>query len=204
MNSDEKANRDAILYQFYKELDRSLFINNKYKAYAGIDRPLPIGHQQTISQPSLVFEMTRRLDVDINHKVLEIGTGSGYQTALLAQFAGTVYTVERIPELSQGARKALARLGMKNISFKIGDGSEGWQEYAPFDRIMVTAAAADLPPPLAEQLIAGGRMIIPIGRPGCQALTLVTKDRDGIIDRKPLSEVAFVEFKGQYGWTGYL
>jgi protein-L-isoaspartate(D-aspartate) O-methyltransferase len=205
MNSNDdikldKANKDATLYLFYKNLDRSLFINNEYKMLAGKDRALPIGYDQTISQPSLVYEMTRSLDVDINHTVLEIGTGSGYQTALLAEFAGMVYTVERIEELSLSARKTLDRLGMKNIRFKIDDGSIGWPEYAPYDRIMVTAAASDLPLHLVEQLKPTGRMIIPIGIPGYQILTLITKDQDGIIERKPLSEVTFVELKGQYGF----
>ena len=199
----EKAKKDAILYLFYKNLDRSLFINNEYKMFAGKDRALPIGYDQTISQPSLVYEMTRSLDVDINHTVLEIGTGSGYQTALLAEFAGMVYTVERIRELSLSARKALTGLGMKNIRFKIDDGSIGWPEYAPYDRIMVTAAASDLPMPLVEQLKPNGRMLIPIGIPGFQILTLITKDQDSTFERKPLSEVTFVELKGQYGFKSF-
>lgn len=196
----EKEKKDALLYLFYKNLDRSLFIHNEYKTHASINRPLPIGHDQTISQPSLVYEMTRQLDVDINHTVLEIGTGSGYQTALLAEFAEMVYTVELIPELSLSAQKTLAGLGMKNIKFRVGDGSIGWPEHAPYDRIMVTAAASDLPMHLVEQLKPNGRMIIPIGRPGYQILTLITKDQDGAYKREQLSEVAFVEFKGEYGW----
>lgn len=196
----KKADSDERLYKFYKKLDRSLFINNEYKTFAGMDSALPIGYGQTISQPSLVYNMTRSLEVDNSHSVLEIGTGSGYQTALLAEFAGIVYTVDRIAELSLSAQKTLASLGMNNIKFRIGDGSFGWPEYAPFDRIMVTAAAAELPAPLAEQLKPGGRMIIPVGIPGLQTLTLFTKGRDGVIKREPLSEVVFVELKGRYGF----
>jgi protein-L-isoaspartate(D-aspartate) O-methyltransferase len=196
----KKANKDEALFLSFKNLDRSLFIHNEYKMHAGINRPLPIGYDQTISQPSLVYEMTRSLDVDINHTVLEIGTGSGYQTALIAKFAKMVYTVERISELSLSAQKTLAGLGIKNIKFLIGDGSLGWPEYAPYDRIMITAAAADLPMLLVDQLKPNGRMLVPVGMPGYQVLTLVTKDQDGVIDQEALSEVAFVEFKGQYGW----
>ena len=188
------------LFAFFEKLDRSLFVDDEYKSYASIDRPLPIGHGQTISQPTLVLEMTLLLEPDKDCKVLEIGTGSGYQTALLAEFSGTVYTVERIPELSEKAQKRLDSLGYRNIHFVMGDGSEGCAEHAPYDRIMATAAAETIPPELIEQLKAGGRMVIPAGPPGSQELFLVKKDPDGEVRSEALARVAFVEMKGKYGW----
>lgn len=190
------------LYDFFYKLDRSIFIDNEYRDAAFIDRPLPIGHGQTISQPSLVLEMTFLLNTDKNCKVLEIGTGSGYQTAFLARFSGSVYTVERIAELSEKAREKLIMLGYDNIFYKIGDGSEGWSEFAPYDRIMVTAAAEKTPIELIKQLKAGGRMIVPVGPPGLQDLFLITKDKNGEIRSEALAKVAFVEMKGKYGWNG--
>ena len=189
------------LYEFYKNLDRSFFIDNEYKSYAHLDNALPIGYGQTISQPSLVYEMTLLLDLDKDLKVLEIGTGSGYQTAFLAEFAGTVYTVERIKELSVKAKQRLDALGYNNVFYKIGDGSKGWPEYQPYDRIIVTAAAARIPDPLIEQLKPGGKMIIPIGSSGMQNLTLVEKNENGEIKTKPILPVLFVELKGDYGWS---
>lgn len=189
------------LSKFYHRLDRSFFLDEEYKRCAGIDGPLPIGYEQTISQPSLVLEMTRMLELDKSCKVLEIGTGSGYQTALLAEFAGSVYTVERIDALSQKARKRLDDLGYTNIRFKVGDGSLGWQENEPYDRIIVTAAAGKIPRELIEQLKEGGKMIAPVGLKGWQDLTLITKESDGKIHIKSLGPVTFVELKGTYGWS---
>ena len=190
------------LFAFFNQLDRSMFVNDEHKELAVLDRPLPIGHGQTISQPTLVLEMTLLLEPDKNCKVLEIGTGSGYQTALLAEFSGAVYTVERIPELSEKARKRLDSLGYTNIHFIVGDGSEGCAEHAPYDRIMVTAAAETIPPELVTQLRAGGRMVIPAGPPGLQDLFLITKGPDGEVRSEALAKVAFVEMKGKYGWNG--
>lgn len=189
------------LEKFFRSLDRSFFVENDIKKYAHLDEPLPIGFGQTISQPSLVLEMTRLLAPEKESKVLEIGTGSGFQTAILAKLSGKVYTVERIDELMEKARKRLAALGFSNIYFKVGDGSMGWQEYAPYDRIMVTAAARVLPDELVKQLANGGRMIIPIGPPHLQELKLITKTDDGNIKIKTVGTVRFVEFKGKYGWT---
>jgi len=183
-------------------LDRSFFIDNEYKAYAHIDNALPIGHGQTISQPSLVYGMTMRLELDKELKVLEIGTGSGYQTAFLAEFAGEVYTVERIEDLSLKARQRLEALGYKNVFYKIGDGSKGWPEYQPYDRIIVTAAAARIPDPLLEQLKPGGKMIIPVGSRGMQNLMLISKNKNGKVNTETLEPVLFVELKGEYGWSG--
>jgi protein-L-isoaspartate(D-aspartate) O-methyltransferase len=192
--------KNKELYDFFKKLDRSFFIDGDFKKYAHCDSALPIGHEQTISQPTLVYTMTEKLDLDKNFKVLEIGTGSGYQTAFLAEFAGEVYTVELIKELSDTARERLAKLGYENIRFRVGDGSQGWEEYAPYDRIIVTAAAKRIPEPLVEQLDLGGKMVIPVGGTGIQELLLVEKDKKGEIRSQHLGDVMFVELKGQYGW----
>jgi len=188
------------LYDFFDKLDRSLFVGNDGRAYAHFDSPLPIGFGQTISQPSLVLRMTELLDLDASHKVLEIGTGSGYQTALLAAFSNEVYTVERIAELAEKAKERLIRLGYRNIHFNIGDGSEGLAEQAPYDRIMVTAAAPKLPEPLLEQLVPGGKMVLPVGRVNSQELVLVTKQTDGKLKKETMGTVAFVGLFGKYGW----
>lgn len=190
----------AALIEFYNKLDRANFIDNEYKELACLDNALPIGHGQTISQPSLVFEMTYRLAPDKNSKVLEIGTGSGYQTALLAEFSGTVFTIERIPELAEKAREKLDALGCANIVFRTGDGSNGWPEEAPFDRIIATAAAGKMPDALIEQLAPKGKMIVPTGPQGMQDLILITKDESGKVQTRSLGKVAFVEMKGKYGW----
>jgi protein-L-isoaspartate(D-aspartate) O-methyltransferase len=186
--------------EYYRKLDRSLFIDNVNKNWADLDRPLPIGFGQTISQPSLVLAMTQQLNPQSHDRVLEIGTGSGYQTALLAAFAQEVFTVERIAELSSKARQRLDRMGFVNIQYKIGDGSLGWPEFEPYDKIMVTAAAAAIPDELIQQLGLGGRMIIPVGPPGMQELLLVKKSRQGQVTSRILEQVVFVELKGRYGW----
>jgi len=189
------------LEAYFRSLDRSFFIDSNMKKYAALDRPLPIGFEQTISQPSLVLEMTRLLAPEKDSRVLEIGTGSGFQTAILAKMSGKVFTVERIGPLMEKAKNRLDSLNFSNICFKVGDGSRGWREYAPYDRIMVTAAAGVLPDELVGQLAAGGRMVIPIGPPGLQELQLITKADDGDIRVKTVGTVRFVELKGQYGWT---
>jgi len=188
------------LWAYYHRLDRALFLDDAYKPMADVDGPLPIGFGQTISQPSLVVEMTRILDISPDCTVLEIGTGSGYQTALLAHFARAVYTIERIAELSVAAQARLDQLGFTNILFRIGDGSIGWPEYAPFDRIMVTAAAARVPDELVAQLRPGGRMMIPVGPPAWQQLLLITRDAQGLMHQHPVENVRFVELHGKYGW----
>ncbi len=186
----------------FLSLDRSLFIDNAYKEWADLDRPLPIGYGQTISQPSLVKEMTMQLAPDKNCRVLEIGTGSGYQTALLAMCAGQVFTVERITELSEKARGRLDALGLKNVHYRVGDGSEGWAEHAPYDRIITTAAAQTLPDILIGQLKTGGIAIAPVGPKGMQDLLRITKDETGGLRSESLGKVTFVELIGRYGWTG--
>jgi protein-L-isoaspartate(D-aspartate) O-methyltransferase len=188
------------LTNFIKQLDRSLFIDSDSKSLANFDTALPIGYGQTISQPSLVFEMSLLLDINKDCKVLEIGTGSGFQTAILSHFADHVYTIELIPELSKIAQKRLTDMGFNNITFIVADGSEGLKEYAPYDRIMVTAASEEIPPELINQLNITGIMIIPVGNPIVQTLKLIRKDDKGNIAIKPIMAVRFVEFKGKYGW----
>ena len=185
---------------FFNRLDRSQFLDNEYKEMADINRPLPIGFDQTISQPSLVLEMTIQLALDKSCKVLEIGTGSGYQTAFLAEFAETVYTVERIEALSESAALRLEKLGYRNIYYRVGDGSEGWIAHMPYDRIMVTAAAARMPDKLLEQLRPGGIAIIPVGPAGYQDLLKIRKDQTGHLHTESLAKVTFVALKGAYEW----
>lgn len=189
------------LETYFHSLDRSFFLDDDMKKFAGLDRPLPIGFGQTISQPTLVLEMTRLLEPEKDSKVLEIGTGSGFQTAILAKMSAEVFTVERIDELMEKAKERLETLNFSNIRYKLGDGSSGWQEHAPYDRIMVTAAAGAMPVELLDQLALGGRMIIPVGTPDFQELKLVTKTGAGEINVKTVELVRFVELKGRYGWT---
>jgi len=191
---------DQEIIDFAGSLDRAFFIDNENKVLAGINEPLPIGYGQTISQPSLVVEMTQLLAPGKDRTVLEIGTGSGYQTAILAQFSKHVYTVERIPELGQSARTKLDALGYTNISYRIGDGSYGWSEHAPYDRIIVTAAAGEMPEELLDQLKEKGVMLIPVGPRGLQQLMYVKKNPDGEIRIQSVEYVRFVELKGKYGW----
>lgn len=186
------------LHAFFATLDRSRFIDNQYKALSKLDRPLPIGCGQTISQPSLVVYMTEALKLDEAHRVLEIGTGSGYQSAFLAAFSHELYTVEVIPALSERAQEKLSALGYTNIHYRIGDGSEGWPEHAPYDRIMVTAAPKELPIALIQQLAVGGIMVLPVGHAGWQELKRITKTGDGTYAEEKLLDVAFVEMVGKY------
>jgi protein-L-isoaspartate(D-aspartate) O-methyltransferase len=165
----------------------------RMEAYA--NHPLPIGHGQTISQPFIVALMTDLLDLHPDHMVLEIGTGSGYQTAVLAALVRQVYSIEVIPELSARAGQALAGEHVGNVALRVGNGSPGWPEHAPYDGIIVTAAAATVPPALIGQLRPGGRMIIPLGLPhDRQMLTLVSKDAGGAMARRDMLPVAFVPF----------
>lgn len=184
--------RERII-KYYNELDRAYFMD-EFKELAHLDRPFPIGHGQTISQPALVLEMTILLDVDKDSKVLEIGTGSGYQTALLARASASVYTVERIKELHERSKKKLKQANYSNIIYKLGDGSMGWKDHAPYDRIMVTASASSLPEKLVEQLGANGKMVIPV----VNDLLLIKKDEDGKIEKEVINKVRFVDLIGDY------
>jgi protein-L-isoaspartate(D-aspartate) O-methyltransferase len=176
---------------------RSAFVPLGWVEAAYDNRPLPIGHGQTISQPFVVALMTELLDLQPNDSVLEVGTGSGYQAAVLAELAGTVCSIEVIPELAGNAAKALASEGYANVLLRTGDGGLGWPERAPFDAIIVTAAAPDVPPALIEQLRPGGRMVIPVGpRHGDQELVLVTKNAAGEVTQRSVLPVAFVPLTG--------
>ena len=182
---------DERVLAVMEKLPRDLFVPEKDRAKAYGDHPLPIGHGQTISQPYIVAYMTEQLGVEPHHRVLEVGTGSGYQTAVLAPLVKHVYSVEVIPDLAEGARKVLNQLGVSNASIKIGDGGWGWPEEATFDRIIVTCAPTEIPPALVDQLAEGGRMVIPVGGTDPQELRLVEK-RNGQISQKVLLPVRFV------------
>lgn len=158
--------------------------------------PLPIGQGQTISQPYIVAIMTELLDLQPNSRVLEVGTGSGYQAAVLARLAQTVYSIERVAELGESARRLFDELGYDNIRTRVGDGYYGWPEEAPFNAIMVTAGASSVPPPLLEQLAPGGRMVIPVDDAFGQILLLITKDAAGEIHTRSTLRVAFVPLTG--------
>jgi protein-L-isoaspartate(D-aspartate) O-methyltransferase len=179
-----------------RRVRRHLFVPPEQQAYAYEDRPLPIGHGQTISQPFIVALMTDLLDAQTGDRVLEVGTGSGYQAAVLAELASQVYTIEIIPDLAQSAGERLARL-YRNVEARAGDGYHGWPEAAPFDGIVVTAAASHIPPPLVQQLKPGGRMVIPVGsRFSVQQLVLVEKNEAGRVTTRQLLPVAFVPLTG--------
>ncbi|MHC4570979.1 MAG: protein-L-isoaspartate(D-aspartate) O-methyltransferase [Planctomycetota bacterium] len=177
---------------------RHAFVRHRDLRRAYADHPLPIGLGQTISQPYIVAYMTEALNLDPNYKVLEIGTGSGYQAAVCAEIVREVYTIEIIEELAKSAKQRLKELGYRNVSVKAGDGYFGWKEKGPFDAIIITAAAGLVPPPLVEQLKPDGRMILPFGSPyGAQTLILITKDNKGKMSSKRLIPVRFVPMLGR-------
>ena len=177
---------------------REEFVPNTYLEAAFDNGPLPIGHGQTISQPYIVALMTDLLELDAGDTVLEVGTGSGYQTAILSQLCRQVYTIEYVPALADLARARLHRLGYDNITAMTGNGYDGWPEHAPFDAIIVTAAASHVPQPLVDQLKPGGRLVIPVGYPHMyQELKLVQKNEDGEIDVRDVLGVAFVPLQGE-------
>ncbi len=183
---------DPRVLEAMRVTERHLFVPEALWHQAYADHPLPVGYGQTISQPYMVAAMTEALAVEPDHRVLEIGTGSGYQTAILARLAKEVYTVEIVRELSLAARQVLHRMGFRNIRFRIGDGNAGWPEFAPYDRILVTAAAETMPQALVAQLADRGRIVVPIGQ-GVQTLTLGVKYGDRLVQRGLMSCV-FVPF----------
>jgi protein-L-isoaspartate(D-aspartate) O-methyltransferase len=192
-----KGIRDEVVLKAMLKVPRHEFVLPKYKKYAYNDYPLPIGFGQTISQPYIVALMTELLALKPQDKVLEIGTGSGYHAAILAEIAKKVYTIEIIPELSQRAKSIISKLGYKNINFKIGDGYIGWEEYAPFDAIIVTCAPEKIPEPLIKQLKEGGRMVIPVGGEWIQDLILLTKQK-GKLTQRVVTKVRFVPMLGEH------
>jgi protein-L-isoaspartate(D-aspartate) O-methyltransferase len=181
------------------KVQRHLFVEEALVGEAYNDHPLPIGLKQTISQPYIVALMTEALELTGREKVLEIGTGSGYQTAILAELSDRVYTIERIAPLLEGSKRLLESLGYRNIYFKAYDGTLGWEDFSPFDAIMVTAGAPSVPDPLRKQLADGGRMIIPIGNRYSQDLIKVTRTKDRFVE-KNLGGCRFVDLIGEHGW----
>ena len=185
---------DLAVLSAMRTVPRHRFAPSHPPALTYADRPLPIGHGQTISQPYIVARMTAVVQPDADARVLEVGTGSGYQAAVLGEIADSIFTIEIIPELAATARTRLRRLDYDNVVVRTGDGFHGWPAKAPFDAIVVTAAPERIPPPLLDQLADGGRMIIPVGPTGdTQTLTLVTKT-DGTVSRRTLAPVRFVPF----------
>jgi protein-L-isoaspartate(D-aspartate) O-methyltransferase len=176
---------DARVLQAMSKVERHLFVPEPQRADAYGDYPLPIGDGQTISQPYIVAFMSQALAIDAQHRVLEIGTGSGYQAAILGELASEVYSVEIVKPLGERARETLASLGYTRIHVRIGDGYQGWPEHAPYDRIMVTAAPEDVPPALVEQLKMGGLMAIPVGRDD-QELRILERTAEGLKTRQTL------------------
>jgi protein-L-isoaspartate(D-aspartate) O-methyltransferase len=187
-----RAAFDPRVMQALATIPRHEFVPAGEERHAYVNNALPIGHGQTISQPYIVALMTQMLEPRPDGIVLEIGTGSGYQTAVLSQLVRQVYSIEVILELANEARTRLARLGFANISLKVGDGSAGWPEHAPFDGIIVTAAAAAVPDALLAQLGRGGRMVIPVGSQQRQELMLIEKSTTGEVRQRDLLPVAFV------------
>ena len=191
--------RDRRVLDAMGKVPRHLFVEEALRSRAYGDYPLPIGEKQTISQPYMVALMTESLELKGNEKVLEIGTGSGYQSAVLAELCEKVYSVERIKSLAVKARDRLDSLGYLNIAIKIFDGTYGWIEHAPYDAIIVTAGAPDIPKSLIDQLAVGGRMVIPIGDEFSQTLVKLEKGRDGITTTN-ICGCVFVKLVGNQGW----
>jgi protein-L-isoaspartate(D-aspartate) O-methyltransferase len=192
------SNRDIFnkkVIEAMRKVPRHKFVPEEYREFSYEDRPLPIGYEQTISQPYIVAYMTQAIEPSSEDKVLEIGTGSGYQAAILAEIVKEVYTIEIIEPLARRAEETLKSLGYNNIHVRHGDGYRGWPEHAPFDGIVVTAAPDHIPQPLIDQLKVGGKMIIPVGE-GFQDLILVEKKKDGI-SKKNLLPVRFVPMTGE-------
>ncbi|MDD3815080.1 MAG: protein-L-isoaspartate(D-aspartate) O-methyltransferase [Desulfocapsaceae bacterium] len=181
------------------EVPRHLFVDDAMQANAYGDHPLPIVDGQTISQPFIVAYMTQALQLTGTESVLEIGTGSGYQSVILSRLCAKVYTVERHNNLLSGARRLFDRLRCYNIQSKLDDGTLGWPDHAPYDAIMVTAGGPEIPEPLVAQLVDPGRMVIPVGDQDVQELQLVTK-KDGVVQVELLDRVRFVNLIGEYGW----
>jgi protein-L-isoaspartate(D-aspartate) O-methyltransferase len=182
-----------------KKVPRHLFVEEALQSQAYSDHPLPIGEKQTISQPYMVALMTEALQLNGREKVLEIGAGSGYQAAILAELAAKVFSIERIRSLAIKARKLLYELGYFNVEIRVSDGTYGWLEESPFDGIIITAGSPDIPQPLIDQLAMGGRLVIPVGDAYVQDLIRVTQTEEGI-RREDLGGCRFVKLIGKYGW----
>ncbi|MFH1419438.1 MAG: protein-L-isoaspartate(D-aspartate) O-methyltransferase [Planctomycetota bacterium] len=193
--------RDGRVLDAMGNLAREAFLPPNISSRAYEDRALPVGHGQTISQPYIVALMTELLSLDPTHRVLEIGTGTGYQTAILARLTHHVFSVERIEPLSTAAAARLRDLGITNVTLRVGDGTLGWTEHAPFDRAIVTAAAPSVVQPIVEQLVEGGKLVIPVGDDYSQRLTVIERHRGKIVEH-PSIAVRFVRLIGQVGFDG--
>lgn len=193
--------RDLRVLRAMAEIPRHLFVPDALAAKAYGDHALPIGDMQTISQPYMVARMTELLEVDKDSTVLEIGAGSGYQTAVLSEVAGRVFAIERISELARNAQRNIRKLGCYNATVKWFDGTIGWSEHAPYDAIVVAAGSPEMPEPLVAQLGVGGRLVIPIGDAEHQNLVRVIRTESGII-RENHEACVFVKLIGRYGWPG--
>lgn len=190
---------DSGILSVFRKIPRHLFVAEEQRNFSYADYPLSIGFGQTISQPFMVALMTQSLNLKDTDKVLEIGTGSGYQTAILSQLCGEVYSIERIKELSERAENILKELGFSNINIKVADGTLGWEEFSPFDAIVITAAAPEIPEHLLKQLKIDGRMLLPLGAGLSQMLTLISRTKTGM-EKKDICPCVFVRLIGKYGW----
>jgi protein-L-isoaspartate(D-aspartate) O-methyltransferase len=191
--------RDKRVLDAMRQVPRHLFIPEDMRGLAYCDGPLPIGHGQTISQPYIVALMTELLELTGQERVLEIGTGSGYQAAILSHLVHQVYSIERHAVLAQQAEKVLAQLGYDNVVVRVGDGTLGWPEHSPYEAIIVTAAAPDVPQPLIDQLADGGRLVAPVGSRWSQALVKMKRQGDLLV-KEHLTAVAFVPLVGKHSW----
>ena len=190
---------DERVLSAMRRVPRHLFVEVPLRERAHGDHPLPIGEEQTISQPYIVGLMSQLLELRGQEKVLEVGTGSGYQTAVLAELARRVCSIERLPRLAERARTLLEHLGYDNVWVRVGSGTLGWPDEAPFDRILVTAGGPSIPPPLFQQLGEGGRMVVPVGDVANQTLTVVEKVR-GEMRTRSCGDCKFVKLVGKYAW----
>jgi len=197
---ERRGIRDPGVLTAMRKVPRHVFVDPSQEGGAYEDTPLPIGEGQTISQPYMVAIMTEALSLCGDESVLEIGTGSGYQTAILAELADRVYSIERIPALAERAGSSLERLGYKNVSIRVGDGSLGWPEAGPWPAIIVTAGAPVIPQPLVDQLAVGGRLVVPVGTPQAQTLRRVLKTEEGT-EQEELVGCVFVKLVGEHGWS---
>jgi protein-L-isoaspartate(D-aspartate) O-methyltransferase len=197
----EKGIRDLAVLHAFEQTARHHFIPTGLRHRAYEDSSLPIGNGQTISQPSIHARYLELLALTGRERVLEVGTGSGYQTVLLAHLVEQVFSIERIPALYQQAREAIRRAGVNNVSMLLGDGTLGWREYAPYDAILVSAGAPEVPQPLLEQIAEGGRMLVPVGTREEQHLLLYRRI-DGQLEHKEVAPVRFVPLVGHHGWDG--
>jgi protein-L-isoaspartate(D-aspartate) O-methyltransferase len=192
--------KDPRVIAAMRKVPRHLFVEEALQNQAYSDRPLPIGEKQTISQPYMVAVMTEALQLTGREKVLEIGAGSGYQTAILAEVAGKVFSIERILSLTMKARTLILDLGYANVEITFSDGTQGWVKESPFDAIIVTAGSPDIPQPLVDQLAIGGRLVIPVGDESVQGLIRLTKTEEGV-KREDLGGCRFVKLIGKHGWN---